>query len=204
MAQDENENLLRGINFAALVADGFYMRSLLELQYALEQAGAVLQIVSPQRGQVQGAEQGGDVKMHEVHLRLDEADPQAFAGVIITGGAQHIEKLRSVDGVRQFLQAMAHEGKPMAALGEGVALLADADVVSGFTLTGHPEAKEDIVRAGGCWADQEIVVDSFLVSGQGEQRLPDFINAILTVMSQHVQETVHGTRDEKGSIGPSS
>lgn len=204
MAQAENENLLRGINFAVLVAEGFETVSLLEAQHALEQAGAILQFISPQRGEVHGIASDGSEKALDVHLPLDEADPQAYAGVMVTGGKQHIETLRGLETARQFLQSMAHEGKPIAVLGEAIALLADAGVVSGHAVAASPDIKEAIDRAGGRWTNQPVVCDGFLISGRSAAELTEFIHATLSVMERHVRETVRGTGDEQTSLGPSS
>lgn len=204
MAQVVNEGLLRGINFAALVMDGFDARTLGDSQQALEEAGASLRIISAQLGSVKSAEQGQDNAQIDVHLSFDDADPQVFDCLLLPGGAGHIDQLRRLPAACSFVQQMAQDAKPIAALREGVALLIAANIVNGHKLTGHPDLKDRLVQAGGLWTEQKIVTDDFLVSAQNVEDLPDFIDAMLTLMENRVRQNVQGTRDEGADVGPSS
>ena len=199
-----NESLLRGINFAALVMDGFEAKELFEPWHALEEAGAILRVVSAGDGKLQGVDQDQAAQQVDVHLRFDEADPREFAAVLIPGGARHAEQLRKHEAARHFMQAVVQDGKPVAAIGHGVALLIDAGLVKGETLTSAPELKSEIEQAGGHWVDKEAVDHHWLVTSRTPEDLPAFVNALISLTANHVKDSVYGTRDEKGPIGPSS
>lgn len=204
MVLASNESLLRGVNFAALVMDGFEAKELFQPWHALEEAGAILRVVSAGNSKLQGVERDHPAEQVDVHLRFDEADPQEFAAVLIPGGAQHAEKLRKHQAARRFMQDVVHDGKPVAAIGHGVALLIDAGVVEGQTLTSAPELRGEIEQAGGNWVDKEAVDDRWLVTSRTPDDLPAFVSAMISLTANHVKESVHGTRDEKGAFGPSS
>jgi protease I len=204
MVLASNESLLRGINFAALAMDGFEAKELLDPWHALEEAGAILRVVSAEHGTLQGVERDQPGDAVDVHLRFEEADPQEFAAVLIPGGARHAEQLRRHAGAQQFIQGFVRDGKPVAAIGHGVALLADAGVIKGQTLTGAADLQDDIVRAGGNWIDKDVMCEGWLVTSRMPEDLPAFINATVALTAGHVKESIHGTRDEKAAIGPSS
>lgn len=204
MVLASNESLLRGVNFAALVMDGFEAKELFEPWHALEEAGAILRVVSAEKSKLQGVERDQPIEQVDVHLRFDEADPQEFAAVLIPGGARHGEQLRKHEAARRFMQAVAQEGKPVAAIGHGVGLLIDAGLVKGETLTGAPELKGEIEKAGGRWIDKEAVEQGWLATSRTPEDLPAFVEAMISLTANHVKGSVHGTRDEKGPIGPSS
>lgn len=204
MVLASNESLLRGVNFAALVMDGFEAKELFDPWHALEEAGAIVRVVSAESSKLQGIEEDHSAAQVDVHLSFEEADPQEFAAVLIPGGAQHAALLRKHEAARRFMQDVVHDGKPVAAIGHGVALLIDAGVVKGGTLTGAPELKDEIEQAGGHWLDKEAVDDRWLVTSRTPDDLPVFIDAMISLTANHVKNSVRGTRDEKGVVGPGS
>lgn len=204
MVLASNDSLLRGVNFAALVMDGFEAKELFEPRHALEEAGAILRVVSAENSKLQGVEGDHPTEQIDVHLSFDEADPQEFAAILIPGGVRHAEQLRKHEAARVFIREAVRDGKPVAAIGHGVALLIDAGLVQGETLTSAPDLRSEIEQAGGNWIDKEAVDARWLVTSRTPEDLPAFINAMMSLTASHVKESVHGTRDERGIVGPGS
>jgi protease I len=64
--------------------------------------------------------------------------------------------------------------KPVGVIFHGGWILAEADVLRGRTLTSYPSLRTDLRNAGATWVDEEVVVDSGLVSSRTPDDLPAF------------------------------
>ena len=85
---------LRGKRVAALVTNGFEQSELLEPKRALEEAGAQVDVVSPESGDVRGwnhKEWGERIKVDRV---IDEARPDDYDGLLLPGGVMNPDRLR--------------------------------------------------------------------------------------------------------------
>ena len=87
-----------------------------------------------------------------------------------------------------FTRAFFEAGKPVAAICHGPWTLVEADVVRGRTLTSWPSLKTDIRNAGGTWVDEEVHVESGLVTSRNPDDLPAFCD-------KAVEEICEGRHD---------
>ena len=81
------------------------------------------------------------------------------------------------DAVR-FVRSFFEAGKPVAAICHAPWMLVEADVVDGRTVTSWPSLKTDIQNAGGTWVDEEVHVDSGLVTSRNPDDLPAFCDKL--------------------------
>lgn len=172
---------------AILAADGFEQSELEEPQQALKEAGASVQIVSPQKGRIQGMHHADKGDSFDVDLELDQAKPDDFDCLLIPGGLMNPDTLRSTPEAVEFARSFVESGKPVAAICHGPWVLIEADVVRGRKLTSWPAIKTDVINAGGNWVDAEVVVDNGLVTS----RKPDDIPAFNRKMIEEFAEGVH-------------
>jgi protease I len=100
------------------------------------------------------------------------------------------------DAVR-FVREFFAERKPVAAIGHGLWLLVEADVVRHRNVTCWPSLKTDICNAGGCWADEAVRVDESLVTGRGPDDLPAFC-------SNMVERFAEGPHRHRARVAASS
>jgi protease I len=90
--------------------------------------------------------------------KLDE-----FVGVVFVAGDGALELADDPDAQR--LARQAHEqDKPICAWGNSLALLAKAGVLANRKVTGAPELREMIEKAGGRYVDTQYLVDGKLVT----------------------------------------
>ncbi len=73
-----------------------------------------------------------------------------------------------------FVRAFFDSGKPIAAICHGPWTLIDAGIVEGRRVTSWPSLRADLTNAGAEWVDEEVVVDSGLVSSRKPQDIPAF------------------------------
>ena len=168
------EQKLKGKKVAILVADGFEQVELTEPKKALEQAGAVAQIVSPNKGQVKGWNHTDWGDKFPVDVGLDKADPDDYDALLLPGGVMNPDKLRRNEHALRFVRAFFDSGKPVAAICHGPWTLIDAGVVKGRNLTSYESIQTDLKNAGAKWVNEEVVVDEGLVTSRKPDDIPAF------------------------------
>jgi protease I len=165
---------LRGKCIAALVDNGFEQVELVEPRKALEQAGAKVDVVSPQKSEVKGwnhTDWGQSVK---VDAALDQARPEDYDGLLLPGGVINPDKLRINPKAVEFVKAFVTSGKPIAAICHGPWTLIEAGGVRGRTMTSWPSLQNDLRNAGAQWTDREVCVDNGLVTSRKPDDIPAF------------------------------
>ncbi len=177
-------NKLHGMRVAIVATTDFEQAELAEPKKALEQAGATVQIVSPQAGQIQGMNHDVKADTFKVDLTLDQANPDDFDAVMLPGGALNADKLRMDMNARKFVQRMNEAGKPMAIICHAPWLLVSAGLVKGRTLTSYYTIQDDIRNAGGNWVDQEVVRDHNWVTSRSPKDLPAFNPAMIQLFAE--------------------
>ncbi len=165
---------LDGLRVAALVDTDFEQVELTEPARAMRDAGATVQIVSPQGGDVRGMNHDEKADAFPVDVEVSRAREEDYDALLIPGGVINADHLRmNADAVR-LVRAMYDAGKPMAVICHGPWLLVEADVVRGRRLTSYPSLRTDIRNAGGEWVDEEVVVDRGMVTSRTPKDLPAF------------------------------
>ncbi len=178
---------LKNKRVAILATDGVEQVELLEPRKALEQAGAVTEVISPKSGQIKGwnhTEWGEQIK---VDTELKNATPGQYDALLLPGGVMNPDHLRQDADAVQFVKAFFEAGKPVAAICHGPWMLVEADVVRGRKITSWPSLQTDIRNAGGEWIDREVVTDHGLVTS----RKPDDIPAFNKKMIEEFAEGKH-------------
>ena len=168
------EHDLSGKKVAILVAHGFEQVELTEPKRALEEAGAEAHIVSPVDGKVKGWKHDHWGDELEVDVRLSDARPDDYDGLVLPGGQMNPDNLRANEEAVGFARAFFEAGKPVAAICHGPWTLVEADVVRGRKMTSYHSIKTDLRNAGADWVDQEVVVDQGLVTSRNPDDLPAF------------------------------
>ncbi len=179
---------LEGKRVAVVVDNGFEQVELTEPVKALRDAGARVDIVSPQKGEVRGwkMKEWGDTV--QVDRTIDQVIASDYDAVLLPGGVMNPDRLRTNPKVVNFVREAFDEGKPIAAICHGPWTLVEAGVVKGMKVTSWPSLKTDLCTAGADWVDQQVVVDRGLVTS----RKPDDIPVFNSRMIEEFAEGVHG------------
>ncbi|HEX8913568.1 MAG TPA: type 1 glutamine amidotransferase domain-containing protein [Humisphaera sp.] len=174
---------LAGRRVAVLATDGFELVELVVPVGTMRLAGATVDVVSIHPGHIRGMNLHEPASRVAVDLTLDEADPDAYDGLLIPGGFVNPDLLRQSAAARAFVRAFDAAGKPIASLCHGPWVLASAGLLEGRRVTSWPGLRDDLVNAGAVWVDEPLVNDGTLVTSRGPQDLKPFCTAILRLFA---------------------
>jgi deglycase len=165
---------LKGRKIAFLAADMFEQVELAEPWKALEEAGAGLELVSLQEGEIQGFKHYDKAGSFKVDKSVEEASANDYDGRVLPGGVGNPDNLRQDENAVQFVRDFFEQGKPVGAICHAPWTLVEAGVVRGRTLTSFPSLQTDIRNAGGIWVDEQVHVDNGLVTSRRPDDIPAF------------------------------
>ncbi len=199
---------LRNHKVAIVVENGFEQVEMTEPRNALEQAGAKTEIVSPVKGKVKGWKMKDWGDEFPVDRSIEEARPDDYDALLLPGGVMSPDKLRRNEDVLNFVRAFFDAGKPVAAICHGPWTLIDAGVARGRRMTSWPSLQTDLRNAGVDWVDQEVVVDSGLVTSRKPDDIPAFNRKIIEEFAEGVQggqkvggrERIHVPQPEEETV----
>jgi protease I len=165
---------LEGKKIAILATDGFEQSELFEPKKALEEAGATTHVVSIESGSIKGWNHTDWGDKINVDVKLADAQPKDYDGLLLPGGVMNPDKLRANPDAVDFVAAFMKEGKPVAAICHGPWTLIETGMVKGKKMTSYSSIKTDLKNAGADWVDEEVVVDNGLVTSRKPDDIPAF------------------------------
>jgi deglycase len=178
---------LKGKKIAILATDGVEQVELTEPRKALENAGATTELVSIKEGEIQAFDHLDHADRLPVDRTVDQVSADDYDGLLIPGGVANGDFLRADDDAVRFTKDFARARKPIAAICHAPWVLVEAGIVEGRTVTSYPSLATDVRNAGGTWVDEEVHVDSGLVTS----RRPDDIPAFSAKAIEEFAEGVH-------------
>ncbi|MFN8218046.1 MAG: type 1 glutamine amidotransferase domain-containing protein [Solirubrobacterales bacterium] len=185
---------LNGAKIAILVAnEGAEQVELTEPWKGVEEAGAEVELLAPEAGEVQAFNHLDKGDTFTAKRAVGDASADEFDGLLLPGGVANPDQLRGKEDAVRFVRDFFEAGKPVAVICHGPWTLIEADVVKGRTLTSWPSLKTDLRNAGAEWVDEEVHVDQGLVSS----RKPDDLPAFTAKAIEEFAEGVHAGQREK-------
>ncbi|ADV27207.1 intracellular protease, PfpI family [Pseudoxanthomonas suwonensis 11-1] len=175
---------LSGKRVAILASNGFEESELLEPLRALRESGAEVDVVSPEKGSIQGMRHFDKGEKVDVDQALADADASDYDALVIPGGLFNPDALRADDNAVRFTRAFFQAGKPVGAICHGPWVLVNADVVGKRELTSVQNIQRDLENAGARWVDREVVVDQGLVTSRTPDDLPAFCSKLVEEIAE--------------------
>ncbi len=169
---------LSGKKICMLVEEDFEDSELLEPLEAMRQAGALVTIVGPTRGNYRGKRGKVTVAADATVEQVQEGD---FDAIIVPGGYAP-DKMRLDGSIVNLVKEACAQGKVVAAICHGPQLLISADVVRGRTVTSWLSIAIDLRNAGAQWVDQPVVQDGNLITSRKPADIPQFNQAIIRAL----------------------
>jgi protease I len=184
---------LQGEKVAFVMAnEGVEQVELTEPLKAVRDAGATAELIAPEKGEIQGFNHLDKGDVFQADRATSEVDASDYDALVLPGGVANPDQLRTDEAAVAFTRAFFEQGKPVAAICHGPWTLVEADVVRDRTLTSWPSLQTDIRNAGGDWVDEEVHVDSGLVTS----RKPDDLEAFCAKTIEEIAEGVHSEQRE--------
>ncbi len=172
-------NELKGKRVAFLFTEGVEQVELTEPLKAVKQAGAEVDLVSVEAGEVQMFNHLDKGDTITAGVGAGDADVSAYDGLVLPGGVANPDELRTSEDAVRFVRGFFEQRKPVAAICHAPWTLVEADVVRGRTLTSWPSLRTDLRNAGANWVDEEVHVDDGLVSSRKPDDLPAFCSKVV-------------------------
>src|SRR3954451_14673140 len=138
------EQSLQGLRVAIISNDLFEQAELIEPKKALEAAGAQVKVISTKSGEIQGVQHDKKDQKVKVDLTLDQASPDDFDALMLTGGAMNADSLRMEKKAQEFARAIDSSRRPLAVICHGGWLLASAGLVDGRNMTSYYTIQDDL------------------------------------------------------------
>ena len=178
---------LDGKKVAILTESGFEESELTSPKKALEDAGAIVEIVSPQKEKVKGWNHDHWTIELSVDVNVADAKFDDYDALMLPGGVMNPDKLRMNNDAVEFAKQFLDAGKPVAAICHGPQLLIETGILEGRDMTSYPSLQTDLKNAGVNWHDKEVIVDNGLVTS----RSPRDLEAFNKKMVEEIAEGVH-------------
>jgi len=192
-------NELQGKRIAVLMAnEGVEQVELTEPVNALREAGAEVELLAPEKGEIQAFEHLDKGETFPVDRQVSEVDPADYDGLVLPGGVANPDFLRTDEQAVGFVRSFFESGKPVGAICHAPWTLVEARVVKERKLTSWPSLRTDIENAGGTWVDEECVVDGGLVTSRKPDDLPAFVEKLI----EEFGESDHEEQTPRKRFGP--
>ncbi|MBV4536004.1 type 1 glutamine amidotransferase domain-containing protein [Pseudomonas urmiensis] len=174
---------LNGKRVAFLVTDGFEQVELTGPREALEQNGAVVDILSDKPGTVRGWNHDKPADPFTVDATFDNAQLDLYDALVLPGGVQNSDTIRLVPGAQKLVKSHDSAGRPLAVICHGAWLLVSSGLAKGKRMTSYKTLQYDIRNAGGTWADEQVVVDGNLISSRQPDDIPAFNEQLIKALA---------------------
>ncbi len=139
---------IKGKKVAILTENGFEEIELTSPKKVLEEAGATVHIVSPQKEKVKAWDHDHWSIELPVDVNLSDANPEDYDALLIPGGVINPDKMRTNKDCVAFAQHFLEQGKPLAAICHAPQLLIETGMISTRKLTSYASVKTDLINSG--------------------------------------------------------
>jgi len=165
---------LENVRVALVTGEGFQDEEALMPLAFLENHGAEVTVIGPERGEVKAYNR-------DVHLLIEadagEVSAENFDALVLPGGKAPA-KIREKPEVVALVSEIFQAGKPVAAICHGPQVLIKAGVVDGKSMTAYEGVANELRAAGAYYKDEAVVRDGNLVTSRLPKDIPQWLSAM--------------------------
>lgn len=171
-----------------IVATNGFEQSELEVpRDRLREAGAAVQVATPDGSAIKGWDKKDWGSSVDADLKISEARMEDYDALVLPGGQINPDLLRVDDDAMQLIRNFVKSGKTVAAICHAPWLLIEADACKGRDMTSYKSIRTDLKNAGANVKDEEVVVDEAIITSRHPGDLPAFVSKII----EEVEEGRH-------------
>jgi protease I len=167
-------NELEGKRVAFLFTEGVEQVELTEPLDAVRKAGADVDLISLEVGEVQMFNHLDKGDTIEATCAVSDANGSDYDALVVPGGVANPDRLRTDQDAVRFVRSFFERDRPTGLICHAPWMLIEAGVAEGRTVTSWPSLQTDLRNAGAEWVDKEVVVDNGLVTSRKPDDLPAF------------------------------
>jgi protease I len=161
-------------------ARGFEQAELVKTRELLQQAGASVEVATPDGLSIRGWNHTDWGDVVKADLAIPQADARRYDALVIPGGQINPDLLRvNPDAMKVARAFLSDPNKIVAAICHGPWVLIEADAVRGREVTSYHSIKKDVVNAGGKWVDQPCVVSDGIITSRNPGDIEAFVAGIV-------------------------
>ena len=169
---------LSGKRILILATNGFEQSELEVPRDRLKAAGAQVDVVSPEEGEIKGWDQKDWGRPVKVDRKLKEASAADYDAIVLPGGQINPDLLRVNQDALKLIKAFYDAGKTVAAVCHAPWLLVETGIAKGRKMTSYHSIKTDVMNAGAQWEDSEVVTDDGVITSRNPGDLEAFAKKI--------------------------
>ncbi|MCW5693835.1 MAG: type 1 glutamine amidotransferase [Pseudolabrys sp.] len=178
---------LSGKRILILATNGFEQSELEVPRDRLKAAGAQVDVVSPEEGEIKGWDKKDWGRPVKVDRKLKEANAADYDAIVLPGGQINPDLLRVNKDALKLIKAFYDAGKTVAAVCHAPWLLVETGIAKGKKMTSYHSIKTDVMNAGAQWEDSEVVTDNGVITSRNPGDLEAFSKKII----EEVREGKH-------------
>ncbi|MEJ0012648.1 MAG: type 1 glutamine amidotransferase domain-containing protein [Bauldia sp.] len=182
---------ISGKKIVILATNGFEQSELEVPRDMLKEAGATVDVVSPEAGQIRGWEKKDWGRLVKVDKALATVSADDYDAIVLPGGQTNPDTLRINADALALIRAFYDQKKIVAAVCHAPWLLIETGIAKGRDMTSYPSVKTDLINAGANWKDEAVVTDDGVVTS----RNPGDLKAFAEKIAEEVAEGRHLRRD---------
>lgn len=181
---------IQGKRIAILATHGFEQSELELPRDTLKAAGATVDVVSLEQGEIKGWDGKDWGRPVKVDKTLDSVSSGDYDALVLPGGQINPDLLRVEPKALKFIKDVFDEKKVVAAICHAPWLLIETGIAKGRKMTSFKSIKNDVANAGAQWQDAEVVVDQGVITS----RNPGDLQAFSAKIIEEIKEGRHKQR----------